>query len=403
MSSVRKPWWQQATALVTVSASGAITGFNFAPASAALTTPTSVPLHQLALEQAAQLDAAGKTPASDTQLRTAIVNVAAYYLKLARTKTPAQVEALIWGEVSGHGTDHGPSCAAFASLTLELAAQTTGLRSWVTGGTSYPWPLPAWADVRVDTNPASPEVTSVAADAQAHGRWHPLGDDYTPRPGDWVLYRGHVAVVTSYSGGVLDTIAADSRPGLTLNAHSSAAPLPDQGIAGFVDNGNLQPAAGTTSGKAVPTPPIPGSTAPASAAPAPAKTTTAAAATSAVPGLPSGVALAGTGGIPGAGPGAGKDGPGEPAQGAVPGVLATAQLLGEPAASPRPDPRSGPAAGPANVKPAPGPPSRPATPAASPAGSSGSSSPKRGASRHSSAWSRPARSPPSSATVSPHR
>jgi flagellum-specific peptidoglycan hydrolase FlgJ len=369
MSTARKPWWQQATALVTVSASGVITGFDFAPAAAALTTPTSVPLHQLALERAAQIDTAGKAPASDAQLRAAIVNVAGYYLRLAQTKTPAQVEVLIWGEVSGDGTDHGPSCAAFASLTLELAAQTTGLRSWVTGGTSYPWPLPAWADVRVDTNPASPQVISVAADAQAHGRWHPLGDDYTPQPGDWAVYDGHVAVVTGYSGGVLDTIAADSLPGLTLNAHSSAAPLADQGIAGFVDNGNLQAAAGNTSGKAVKTAPPPGSTAPANAKTAPSKAKPAAAVTS-VPGLPGSVALAGTGGIPGAGPAAGNQRTGEPAKGAVPGVLATGQLLGSPAASPGPDPKRVPASGQ---------PSRSATPvpAASPSMPAGRSSPSQ--------------------------
>ena len=343
----RKPWWQQATALVTVSASGVITGFNFAPTAAAKTTPTSVPLHLLALEQAAQPDTAGKTPASDAQLRAAIVNVAGYYLKLAKTKTPAQVEALIWGKVSGEGTDHGPSCAAFASLTLELAAQTTGLRSWVTGGTTYPWPLPAWADVRVDTNPASPLVTSVMADAQAHGRWYPLGDGYIPQPGDWAIYDGHVEVVTSYSGGVLDTIGADSLPGFTLNAHSSAAPLAEQGIAGFVNNGDLQPASG--------------STAPANTKAAPAKAKPAATATVTVPGLLGGVALAGTGGIPGAGPGTGKAGTGESAKGAVPGVLATGQLLGEPAASPEPAPAKR---------------SRPSTtpPAASPSGSPANSS-----------------------------
>ncbi|HEY0937587.1 MAG TPA: hypothetical protein VGD91_28085, partial [Trebonia sp.] len=244
MSTASKPWWQQATALVTVSAGGVITGLNFVPGTAALTTPSSVPLHLLALEQAAQPNPAGKAAVGDAQLRAAIVNVAAYYLKLAQTKTPTQVETLIWGKVSGDGADHGPSCAAFASLTLELAAQTTGLRSWVTGGTTYPWPLPHWADVRVDTNPASPQVTSVVADAQAHGRWHPLADGYTAQPGDWAVYDGHVAVVTSYSGGVLDTIAADSLPGLTVNAHSSAAPLTDQGVVGFVDNGGLQPASG---------------------------------------------------------------------------------------------------------------------------------------------------------------
>jgi flagellum-specific peptidoglycan hydrolase FlgJ len=371
VSSARKPWWQQATALVTVSAGGVITGFNFAPGAAALTTPASVPLHQLALEQAAQPDTAGKAAASDAQLRAAIVNVAGYYLKLAKTKTPAQVEALIWGKVSGDGADHGPSCAAFASLTLELAAQATGLRSWVSGGTTYPWPLPAWADVRVDTNPASPQITSVAADAQAHERWHPLGDGYLPQPGDWAVYDGHVAVVTSYSGGVLDTIAADSLPGLTVNAHSSAAPLADQGIVGFTDNGSLQPAPGDPPGQAVKTAPRPGGTAPANAKAAPAKANASAAGAAAVPGLSVAAALTGTGGIPGAGPATGNEGAGEPAKGAVPGVLATGQLLGEPAASTAPKPRPAPAPAPANVKPAPSTPSRPAaSPSASPAYSS---------------------------------
>jgi flagellum-specific peptidoglycan hydrolase FlgJ len=370
MSTVRKAWWQQATALVTVSAGGVITGFNFAPGAATLTTPASVPLHQLALEQAARPDTAGKATASDAQLRAAIVNVARYYLKLAQTKTPAQIEAMIWGEVSSDGTDHGPSCAAFASLTLELGAHTTGLRSWVTGGTSYPWPLPTWADVRVDTNLASPQITSVVADAQAHGRWHPLGDGYLPQPGDWAVYDGHVAVVTGYSGGVLDTIAADSLPGLTVNAHSSAASLVDQGIAGFVDNGNLQLASGDTSGQAVETAPQSGSTAPANAKAAPAKSKAAAAATAAVPGLPDAVALAGTDGIPGAGPAAGNDGTSEPAKAAVPGVLGTGQLLGQTAASTAPPPTSAPTSAPptsaptsapANVKPAPAKPSQSGT------------------------------------------
>jgi flagellum-specific peptidoglycan hydrolase FlgJ len=380
VSVARKAWWQQATALVTVSAGGVITGFNFVPGAATLTTPASVPLHQLALEQAAQPDTAGNTTAGDAQLRTAIVNVARYYLKLAKTKTPAQVEALIWGEVSSDGTDHGPSCAAFASLTLELAAQTTGLRSWVTGGTTYPWPLPTWADVRVETNPASPHITAVLADAQAHGRWHPLGDGYLPQPGDWAVYDGHAAVVTSYSGGVLDTIAADSLPGLTVNAHSSAAPLADQGIAGFVDNGNLQPATGDPSDQALETAPPPGNTAPANAKAAPAKAKakakTAAADTAAVPGLPDAVALAGAGGIPGAGPAAGNDGPGEPAKAAVPGVLATGQLLGQAAASTAPRPKS-PTSAPANVAPAPARPAQSVTPAPAASPSSASSSPKQ--------------------------
>jgi flagellum-specific peptidoglycan hydrolase FlgJ len=376
VSIAKKAWWQQATALVTVSAGGVITGFNFVPGAATLITPASVPLHQLALEQAAQPDTAGKTTASDAQLRAAIVNVARYYLRLAQTKTPAQMEAMIWGEVSSDGADHGPTCAAFASLTLELAAHTTGLRSWVSGGNTYPWPLPTWADVRVDTSPASPRITSVAADAQAHGRWHPLGDGYIPQPGDWVVYDGHVAVVVTYSGGVLDTIAADSLPDLTVNAHSSSAPLADQGIDGFVDNGNLQLATGDASDHAVKTAPQSGSTAPANAKAAPAKAKAAAATTAAVPGLPDAVALAGTGGIPGAGPAAGNGGTGEPATAAVPGVLGTGQLLGQPAASTAPRPKS-PTSAPAKVEPAPAKPSPSVTPAPAASPSSAGSSPKQ--------------------------
>lgn len=54
VQSVRRPWWQ-ATALVTVSTGGVITGFNFVPGAAAtMNSPTSVPLHLLALEQAAR-------------------------------------------------------------------------------------------------------------------------------------------------------------------------------------------------------------------------------------------------------------------------------------------------------------------------------------------------------------
>src|SRR6185437_11331048 len=197
---------------------------------------------------------------------------------------------------------------------------------------------------------------------QAHGRWHPLGDGYAPLPGDWALYDEHVAVVTSYSGGVLGTIAADSLPGLTVNAHVSAAPLADQGIVGFVDNGSLPPAAGDASGPAVQAVPQPGGTAPANAKAAPAKgkanAKSATPAAAAVPGLPGAAALAGSGGIPGAGPAAGNPAAVEPGQGAVPGVLATGQLLG------------GPAASPANVKSAP---SRPVRPAASPPSSAGSS------------------------------
>ena len=316
MRSARKPWWQQATALVTVSTGGVITGLNFVPGTAAtMSSPTSVPLHLLALEQAAQPGTFGDVAVgggsgrvtSDAQLRSAIVNVAGYYLRLAKTRTPAQMEALIWDNTSTNGTDHGQSCAAFASLTLELAAQTVGLQSWVTGGTTYPYPLPEWADVRVQTNPASPGITSLVADAQTHDRWHPLGDGYQPQPGDWVVYNGHVEVVTKYTGGVLDTIGADSLPDLTVNAHSSGASLADQGVVGFVDNGNLTPASGAI-GSPAPTaqqkPAPTGDRKPGAAKPAPQ--------------LGTGASSTGTSGT------------GTRSGGAtIPGVLATGDLLGQ--------------------------------------------------------------------------
>ena len=229
---------------------GVITGFNYIQGAAAtMTSPTSVPLPLLALEQAAQPGSAMNARAiggdsadsgtSDALLRSAIVNVAKYYLQIAATRSPAQMEALIWDNTSRNGADHGPSCAAFASLTLELAAQAVGQQSWVSGGKSYPYPLPAWADVRVDADPGSPAVTSVMADAQTHGRWHPVADGYRPQPGDWVLFEHHVEVVTGYSDGVLATIGADSEPGLTVNAHSYGGTLAADGVVGFVDNGHL--------------------------------------------------------------------------------------------------------------------------------------------------------------------
>ena len=212
-----------------------MTGFAFAHGTVdEMTSPTRMPVHLLALKKPAK-----PVSASDSALRSAIVNVANYYLRMAQTKSPAEMEAIIWGNDSVDGVDHGESCAAFASLTLALGAQATGQESWVTGGTTYPWPLHQWADVRVDPNPASPGIISVLQDAQAHNRWHPLSDGYQPKPGDWVMFDGHVEVVTRYSAGVLYTIGGDSSPNLSVNAHTFTGPLDAQGVAGFVNNGEL--------------------------------------------------------------------------------------------------------------------------------------------------------------------
>ena len=237
MQTVKKPTWQQTTAVVSLSTCGAMTGFTFAHGTVAdMTSPTSMPFH---------LAAQGKPASSgDGALRSAIVSAARYYLQMAQGKTPAEMEALIWRADSIGGDDHGQSCAAFASLTLALGAQAVGQQSWVTGGGSYPWPLHPWADVRVQPNPASPDVVSMLQDAQAHHRWHPLGDGYQPQPGDWVLFDGHVEVVTRYTGAALYTVGADSLPNLTVNAHKLPAPLAAQGVLGFVNNGELVRTAG---------------------------------------------------------------------------------------------------------------------------------------------------------------
>ncbi len=238
MQRASKPWWQQATALVSLSAGGAITGFSFVPKAAVdFSSPTSLPVNLLALQHSVR-----QAPASDATLRTAIVNVAQHYLQLAQDKTPAEMEAMIWQQDSIDQADHGQSCAAFASLTLELAAKVVGQQSWVTGGSSYPWPLHSWADVRVEANPASPGIISIQQDAEAHGRWHPLDAGYQPQPGDWVLFHGHVEVVTEYVHGVLHTIGGDSLPNFSVNAHEYPAPLAGAGVVGFVNNGSLSAA-----------------------------------------------------------------------------------------------------------------------------------------------------------------
>jgi Mannosyl-glycoprotein endo-beta-N-acetylglucosaminidase len=240
MHPAKKATWQRTTALVSLSTCGAMTGFSFAHGTVDdMTSPTGIPPHLLALDKPAapaSSNAASAAP-EGSALRPAIVSVARYYLQLARTRTPAEMEALIWQVDSIDGADHGQSCAAFASLTLALGARAVGQQSWVTGGSSYPWPLHPWADVRVQPNPASPNVVSMLQDAQAHHRWHPLGDGYRPQPGDWVLFDGHVEVVTRYTGTALSTIGGDSLPGLTVNAHKFPAPFAAQGVLGFVDNG----------------------------------------------------------------------------------------------------------------------------------------------------------------------
>jgi hypothetical protein len=117
VSTVSKPLWQQVSALVSLTAGGTITGLSFVPhASADLASPNSLPLRLAALERLAQPGQAPQPPAaaSDASLRSAVVNIAKYYLQLAQDRTPAEMEALIWQFDSVDGADHGGTCAVAA-------------------------------------------------------------------------------------------------------------------------------------------------------------------------------------------------------------------------------------------------------------------------------------------------
>ena len=72
-----------------------MTGFALAPGTVAdMTSPTSVPVHLLALDKPAE--PASPASSGDGALRSAIVGVARHYLRLAQSRTPAEMEALIW-------------------------------------------------------------------------------------------------------------------------------------------------------------------------------------------------------------------------------------------------------------------------------------------------------------------
>src|ERR1035438_1391648 len=134
MQSAKRAWWQQATAVVSLGAGGAVTGVSFAPRAAAdIKLPSSTTIRLLALRQSVQPEPA----ASDATLRSAIVNVARYYLRMAKTKDPAEMEALIWEHDSIDGVDHGESCAAVACPPPLLSAPARGGRHRATGGAGH--------------------------------------------------------------------------------------------------------------------------------------------------------------------------------------------------------------------------------------------------------------------------
>ena len=105
MPRASTPWWQQATALVSLSAGGAITGFSFVPkATVDLTSPASMPVNLLALQQSATAGAGQRRHAAlrDRQRRPVLP------ARLAQDKTPAEMEAMIWQ----HDSIDGPTTAS---------------------------------------------------------------------------------------------------------------------------------------------------------------------------------------------------------------------------------------------------------------------------------------------------
>ena len=89
MQATKKARWQQATALVSLSTAGAMTGISFAHSSVAdLTSPTRMPVKLLA-----QNKPAASASTSDSALRAAIVKSAQYYLRLAQSRSPSDMES----------------------------------------------------------------------------------------------------------------------------------------------------------------------------------------------------------------------------------------------------------------------------------------------------------------------
>ena len=124
MPPFRKPTWQQATALVSLSTCGAMTGFAFAHGTVdEMTSPTRMPVKLVALDKPAKGEQTG-----ENALRSAIVKVAKYYLRMAQSKSPAEMEAMIWGVDSVDGANHGQSCAAFADTTQKSCQLFSGFR-----------------------------------------------------------------------------------------------------------------------------------------------------------------------------------------------------------------------------------------------------------------------------------
>src|SRR4029078_1711368 len=96
------------TALVSLSTCGTVTGFTVAHGTVAeMTSPAGVPAHLRALDE----PAASASP-GDGALRSAIVSVARHYLQLARTRTPAEMESLIWQVSSGERGGTRTRCRA---------------------------------------------------------------------------------------------------------------------------------------------------------------------------------------------------------------------------------------------------------------------------------------------------
>ena len=163
-----------------------------------LTSPASMPIRLMALEQSAR-PRRRTTPRCARPSSTSPTTTSGWPRARPRPR---------WRRSSGSTTAStasttAQSCAAFASLTLELGAQVVGQQSWVTGGTLLPV-----AAAQVGRRPRRPQSGLARHHLGPPGRagaqrWHPLGDGYQPQPGDWVLFDGHVEVVTKYAGGVL--------------------------------------------------------------------------------------------------------------------------------------------------------------------------------------------------------
>ena len=219
MPSASKPWWQQATALVSLGAGGADHRVLLRPAAGgrpdvadehagAPAWPWSTRPSQ---QHAGRRDAAVghrqrrqattcRMAESKTASRDAGDHLAA---RQRRRRRPWRILRGFCQPDAGAGRPRRSASRAGSPAAPPTHGRCT------TG--------PMSASTPIRRRRASPRSSRTRRHID---RWHALGDGYQPLPGDWVVFDGHVEVVTKYADGLLSHDRRRLRcPDFSVNAH----------------------------------------------------------------------------------------------------------------------------------------------------------------------------------------